>query len=55
MNNKIELADKVAKCTTKRDMMMALGTGQDKSDPIAAAGINKIDGMRDARDRDKKK
>ncbi|HYD02991.1 MAG TPA: ABC transporter permease, partial [Alphaproteobacteria bacterium] len=55
MNNKIELADKVGKATTRKEMMAALGASKDKVDPIAAAGINKIENLRDARDSKKKK
>jgi ABC-type multidrug transport system permease subunit len=43
MNNKMDLATKVSECQTRKEMMAALGAGQDKIDPIAAAGIDKID------------
>jgi ABC-type multidrug transport system permease subunit len=54
LNNKIELADKVAKCTTRKEMITVLSS-KGKIDPIAAAGINRIDNLRDAREKDKKK
>ncbi|MGV8172193.1 MAG: ABC transporter permease, partial [Candidatus Woesearchaeota archaeon] len=53
MNNKQELADKVGKCGTRKEMMAALGASKDKIDPIAAAGIDKIG--KEAEDKDKKK
>jgi ABC-type multidrug transport system permease subunit len=43
MNNKADLAAKVSECTTRKEMMTALGISQDKIDPIAAAGIDKVD------------
>lgn len=53
MNNKQELADKVGKCETRKQMMAALGASKDKIDPIAAAGIDKIgkDAEKDRKDK----
>jgi ABC-type multidrug transport system permease subunit len=42
MNNKQELAAKISKCETRKEMMAALGASKEKIDPIAAAGIDKI-------------
>jgi hypothetical protein len=43
MNNKADLAAKISESMTRKDMMAGLGAGEDKIDPIAAAGIDKVD------------
>jgi hypothetical protein len=43
MNNKADLAAKISESQTRKEMMLALGAGQDRIDPIAAAGIDKVD------------
>ena len=59
MNNNAELAKKVGECTTRKEIMAALGASQDKIDPIAAAGIDKVDKSekpgKDSKEKDKKK
>jgi len=59
MNNNAVLAAKVGECLTRKEMMAALGAGQDKIDPIAAAGIDKVDKTeksgKESRDKEKKK
>jgi len=54
MNNKPDLAAKVATCETRKEMMTALGAGMDKIDPIAAAGIDKVDKSKDSKEKEKK-
>lgn len=56
MNNKADLADKVAQCTTRKEMMAVLGASKDKIDPIAAVGIDKVGKDADKeREKDKEK
>jgi len=54
MNSKKELAEKVGKCSTRKEMMAVLGASKDKIDPIAAAGIDKI-GKDSEKDKKKEK
>jgi len=54
MNNKLDLAAKVAVCETRKEMMAALGAGIDKIDPIAAAGIDKVEKSKEKDSKEKK-
>jgi ABC-type polysaccharide/polyol phosphate export permease len=55
MNNNKELAEKVKSCGTRKEMMIALGVSLDKVDPIAAAGIDKIEkSNKDSKDKENK-
>ncbi|MGV8141937.1 MAG: ABC transporter permease [Candidatus Woesearchaeota archaeon] len=50
MNSKKTLAEKIGACETRKEMMAALGASMDKIDPIAAAGIDKLEREKSGKD-----